>query len=89
MADTPEHSDHTSIQLRIKAALKGEQSKRLLPMIFLKRVGNERQLSSEIVEPKGIAFSLQDYLELVGDTSRIIRNDKRGAISALNVSSVK
>jgi hypothetical protein len=58
-------------------------------MIFLKRVGNERQLSSEIVEPKGIAFSLQDYLELVGDTSRIIRNDKRGAISALNVSSVK
>jgi hypothetical protein len=33
-------------------------------------------------QPKGIAFSLQDYLELVDDTGRIIRNDKRGAINA-------
>jgi REP element-mobilizing transposase RayT len=72
MADTPEQSDHTSIQLRIRAALKGEQPKSLLPFI-----GNERQH-----QPKGIAFSLQDYLELVDDTGRIIRNDKRGAISA-------
>jgi hypothetical protein len=70
MADTPEQSDHTSIQLRIKAALKGEQPKHLLPFI-----GNERNN-----QPKGIAFSLQDYLELVDDTGRIIRNDKRGAI---------
>jgi hypothetical protein len=41
MADTPEHSEHTSIQLRIKAALKGEQQAILLPFI-----GNERQLYS-------------------------------------------
>ncbi|MBB1269111.1 transposase [Shewanella sp. SR44-3] len=72
IADTPERSDHTSIQLRIKAALKGEQPNSLLPFI-----GNERQH-----QPKGIAFSVQDYLELVDDTGRIIRNDKRGAISA-------
>jgi hypothetical protein len=32
---------------------------------------------------------LKDYLELVDDTGRIIRNDKRGAISALNVNSAK
>jgi hypothetical protein len=32
-------------------------------------------------QPKGIVFLLQDYLELVDDTGRIIRNDKRGAIS--------
>jgi hypothetical protein len=76
MADTPEYSDHTSIQLRIKAALKGEQPKHLLPFI-----GNERLLSSKNSQPKGIAFSLQDYLELVDDIGRIIRNDKRGAIS--------
>jgi hypothetical protein len=71
MADTPKLSDHTSIQLRIQAALKGEQPNSLLPFI-----GNERKN-----QPKGIAFSLQDYLELVDDTGRIIRNDKRGAIS--------
>jgi hypothetical protein len=81
---TPEQSEHTSIQLRIKAALKGEQPASLLPFI-----GNERQLSSKIVDPKGIAFSLQDYLEVVDDTGRIIRDDKRGAISALNASSAK
>jgi hypothetical protein len=76
MADIPEQSDHTSILLRIRAALKGEQPPNLLPFI-----GNERQLSSKNIQPKGIAFSLQDYLELVDDTGRIIRADKRGAIS--------
>jgi hypothetical protein len=67
MADTPKYSDHTSIQLRIKAALKGEQPEHLLPFI-----GNELDN-----QPKGIAFSLQDYLELVDDTGLIISNDKR------------
>ena len=76
MADTPEQSAHTSIQLRIRAALKDEQTKNLLPMIFLKRVGNERDN-----QPIGITFSLTDYLQLVDDTGRIIRNDKRGTIT--------
>lgn len=71
LADTPEQSDHTSIQLRIRAALKGEQPKNLLPFI-----GNERDN-----QPNGIAFLLSDYLELVDDTGLIIRSDKRGAIS--------
>ncbi|MCG9964932.1 transposase [Shewanella cutis] len=71
MANTPEQSDHTSIQLRIRAALKGEQPNNLLPFI-----GNERDN-----QPNGIAFTLKDYLELVEDTGRIIRNDKRGSIS--------
>ncbi len=71
LADTPEQSDHTSIQLRIRAALKGEQPSNLLPFI-----GNECDN-----QPNGIAFSLTDYLQLVDDTGRIIRNDKRGCIS--------
>jgi hypothetical protein len=75
IASTPEQSDHTSIQLRIQAALKGEQPSNLLPFI-----GNERQRSSKTVEPNGIAFALKDYLELVDDTGRVIRDDKRGAI---------
>lgn len=68
MADTLEQSEHTSIQLRIRAALKGEQPGNLLPFI-----GNERDN-----QPDGLAFSLKDYLELVDDTGRIIRDDKRG-----------
>ncbi len=72
MVDTLENSDHTSIQLRVNAALKGEQPTQLLPFI-----GDER-----LNQPKGINFSLKDYLELVDETGRIIRNDKRGSISA-------
>ncbi|ACA88998.1 hypothetical protein [Shewanella woodyi] len=72
MADTLESSDHTSIQLRVNAALKGEQPTQLLPFI-----GDER-----LNQPKGINFALKDYLELVDETGRIIRNDKRGSISA-------
>ncbi|WOT03963.1 transposase [Shewanella youngdeokensis] len=72
MADTPEQSDYTSLKLRVTAALKGEQPKQLLPFI-----GHEREH-----QPKGIAFMLSDYLELVDETGRIIRDDKRGAISA-------
>jgi hypothetical protein len=72
VAHTPEQSDFTSIKLRVKAALKGEQPKPLLPFI-----GHER-----LNQPKGIAFSLQDYLQLVDETGRVIRSDKRGAISS-------
>ncbi|MFD1009511.1 transposase [Oceanisphaera ostreae] len=70
IADTPERSDFTSIQRRVNAAKQGKQPKELLPF-----VGNER---SEL--PKGLVFELQDYLMLVDDTGRILRNDKRGAI---------
>ena len=71
IAPTPEQSDFTSIQLRIKAAIKGEQPSSLLPF-----TGNEHQQ-----KPTGIRFSLQDYLTLVDETGRILRYDKRGAIS--------
>ncbi|CAM2871551.1 transposase [Vibrio rarus] len=71
MSDTIEHSNHTSIQLRIQEALKGEQPKSLLSFI-----GNEHQK-----QVKGINFSLSDYLELLDETGRIIRNDKQGALS--------
>src|SRR5699024_440926 len=70
MAATPEQSNFTSIQRRIKAALQGKQPKRLLPF-----VGHEHQ-----AKPKGLMFAVQDYLTLVDDTGRAIRDDKRGAI---------
>jgi len=71
IATTPETSDFTSIQKRIKAAINGEQPTALLPF-----VGNERKEM-----PKGLMFSAKAYLQLVDDTGRIIREDKRGAIS--------
>ncbi|OBT12115.1 transposase [Vibrio sp. UCD-FRSSP16_10] len=71
IASTPEHSNHTSIQLRIRSALKGEQPKPLLPFIE-----NQHQNQS-----KGIAFPLKNYLELLDETGRIVRNDKKGSIS--------
>ncbi len=75
MTKTPEDSDFTSIRMRIKAALKGEQPANLLAF-----VGNEK-----LDMPKGLAFHLDDYLQLVDETGRLILNnslnDKRGAIS--------
>ncbi|WP_223671309.1 transposase [Kangiella shandongensis] len=68
MAKTPETSDYTSVQARIQQ----EPSKALLPFI-----GNERQ-----EQPKGIAFHLTDYLELVDWSGRAIRQGKRGSIPA-------
>ncbi len=76
IAPTPEQSDFTSIQLRIKAAIKGGQPPVLLPF-----TGNEHQQ-----KPSGISFSLQDYLTLVDETGRILRDDKRGAIKGKTAS---
>jgi REP element-mobilizing transposase RayT len=71
IADTPEQSEFTSVQLRIKAAIKGEQPSSLLPF-----TGNEHQDKAS-----GICFSIKDYLTLVDETGRVLRDDKRGAIS--------
>jgi REP element-mobilizing transposase RayT len=73
MAKTPETSNHTSIQKRTEAI---QQHKRQ-PHKLLPFVGNPRQDM-----PQGIAFSLQDYCELVDTTGRIIRVDKAGAIDS-------
>jgi hypothetical protein len=66
MAKTPETSQHTSIKKRTESI---QQNKRQ-PHNLLPFVGNPRQDM-----PQGIAFSLQDYCELVDTTDRIIRAD--------------
>jgi hypothetical protein len=71
IAKTPETSDFTSIKRRITAAFNGTQPRALLPL-----VGNERK---DML--KGLTFHLKDYLQLVEDTGRLIRNDKKGHIS--------
>ena len=71
MEKTPETSKHTSIKKRIHAA-KNQQSQ---PSILMPFVGNPRENM-----PRGIAYSLKDYCELVDSTGRCIRDDKAGHI---------
>ena len=70
MADTPEASDHTSIQRRIRSAADGR-----VPRELMRFQGNLNQHSLA-----GIPFSLEDYVQLVDWTGRAVRNGKRGAI---------
>jgi len=88
IAKTPEDSDHTSIQRRIRALQAAadpeapdaqehcEPEPPIQPPELLTFVGGERQDG-----PKGLPFHLPDYLELVNWTGQAIRDDKRGAIS--------
>jgi REP element-mobilizing transposase RayT len=78
IADTPENSDYTSIQRRVrclKSAI-GENSI-VQPAELLPFVGNPREPA-----PDGLPFKLNDYLELVDWSGRIVREGKRGAIAA-------
>ncbi|NCP64123.1 MAG: transposase [Paraglaciecola sp.] len=70
METTPETSQHTSIFQRIEAIKNAEQ-----PHSLMRFVGNQRDNM-----PKGIAYSLIDYCELVDCTGRCIREDKAGHI---------
>ena len=73
IAQTPETSQHTSIQIRTEAI---QQHKRQ-PHKLLPFVGNPKQDT-----PQGVPFSLQDYCELVETTGRIIWADKAGVINS-------
>ena len=72
MAKTPEASDHTSIQKRIIAR---DFNSKIQPECLMKFVGNPRDPM-----PEGLPFKLDDYIELVDWSGRIIREDKRGFI---------
>ena len=71
MANTPEESDHTSVQKRINAAKDAKQPKQLIRF-----AGSPRKHM-----PKGLPFELRSYLELVELTGRYMREDKSGHIA--------
>jgi len=77
MAETPEHSAHTSVKARAARAKSAQAANHIYqqPKELLPFAGNPRQEM-----PQGIAMKLTDYLELVDATGRIIRDDKRGYI---------
>ena len=77
LAKTPETSDYTSIRQRINKARTAQtpHSIKQQPPSLLPFAGYPRQDS-----PKGLPFRLNDYLELVDWTGRILREDKKGYI---------
>jgi hypothetical protein len=75
MANTPEDSDHTSVQKRLTYAKVGKQPKQLLRL-----AGMPRQIM-----PKELPFELKSYLELVELTGRVMREDKSGYIDNMNL----
>jgi len=76
IARTPEQSDFTAIQQRIREvmALKDRQPPENGPCL-LDFAGDERWNG-----PDGLPFSVDDYIELVDRSDRIVREGKRGAI---------
>ena len=68
ISDTPETSDFTSIQERIHAIGK-KQPKTLAP------------LETSYKRSNTLPIALTDYIELVDESGRVIRDDKRGCIS--------
>lgn len=68
MAKTPERSEFTSVHKRIKAVFKGKQPDYMLPF-----TGADKALKTS-----GISFHLKDYLQLIDETGKIMRDDKRG-----------
>ncbi|MCG6202799.1 transposase [Psychromonas antarctica] len=79
MSNSVETSEYTSAYERLHGV--AQQQEKPLAYPFNKKplfgfVGDEHEEN-----PQGIPFSLLDYLELVDWSGRIIRDDKRGAIS--------
>ena len=78
MADTPETSDYTSIKNRLSAVQNTDSANAAKqPGSLLPFAGNPRKDM-----PKGLPFRLEDYLELVDWTGRIMREDKPGYIDS-------
>ncbi|MCG7985318.1 MAG: transposase [Candidatus Thiodiazotropha lotti] len=82
IADTPENSDFTSIQERIRhyhQTISQEDNRTealvLSPKGLLPFIGGEHQIKG-----LGLSFSLPDYLELTNWTGQAIREDESGAI---------
>lgn len=68
-ADMPKQSDHTSIQLRIRTALKGEQPSNLLPFIRNDKRGYISENSTKILN--GLNIPHDNWLKLTTDFGKL------------------
>ncbi|MGL6258231.1 transposase [Vibrio sp. WXL210] len=76
IAETPEQSNYTSVKKRVESLRQSSVNKPSQPKALFPFVGNPRKHM-----PQGLPFRLKDYLALVDISGRILRQDKRGAIS--------
>ncbi len=93
IAPTPEASDYTSIKERIEPSFNLAEAIKSYVAYggFAEFFESEeptpvRPLAAFVGEASkdekfGISFEFRDYLELVDDTGRVIRDDKRGSIN--------
>ncbi len=80
IAQTPELSDFTSIQDRIRCLAKELKEKKNRHSINELKQPEHLMPFSNNTQALSIDFTLSDYLQLVDETGRVIRNDKRCAI---------
>lgn len=80
MAETPETSDFTSIQQRIRQWHKSQLAEQTLMTPTPKLMPLVKQHRDPHIH--SIGFTLADYLELVDWAGRALRDDKRGAIDS-------
>jgi len=83
MAETPEQSDFTSIQQRLRLfARKKQKERRAVPANLEAELAGLMPFADETeTHPeRSIPIDLQDYLELVDWTGRAVVEGKRGAI---------
>ena len=76
LAETPEQSDYTSIQQRIRESLGEKPRSDVLPSLMPLVAARDDN------HPNAIGFTANDYLQLVDWAGRAIREDKRGSISS-------
>ena len=78
VAQSPEQSDFTSIQQRLKAIANAKVSEQAQPKTLLPLTDYQAHTKQQM----GLPFKLIDYFQLVEWTGRCIREDKKGAIPA-------
>lgn len=74
ISDTPEKSRYTSVRYRINSINSTSFAKRTIALMPF--MGNHQKNTRQ-----GLPFKLDDYLNLINSTSRIIRGDKGGCNS--------
>lgn len=75
IADTPEQSEYTSIQQRVKQALVISQ-----PVETSPELPDLMRFGQQLDHPHQLPFSMTDYLELLDWSGRIVHPRKRGQI---------
>ncbi len=79
MAETPEQSDHTSIQRRIRAIFR--QDEPLQPAVLMPFIDADAGITQDSTQGNVLPISVPQYIALVESTGRAVREGSTGSIS--------